>query len=199
RVPRIAVLVRKAYGGGYLAMSGAPMNPDAVLALPTAKPALMGPESAINAIYLNKINELPEDERPAFIDQKRREYEEDIDLYEVTLAVLQRQKSKDPNEGYIKDIEPWLEATLPQARKQGFKIVTNAGGANPGAAARKVIEVAERLGLGPLKIAVVTGDDIFPDLDEMRSIGIKFPNLDTGEDDIDRIRQDIVAANAYVG
>ena len=120
-------------------------------------------------------------------------------LSELTLAVLQRQKSKDPNEGYIKDIEPWLEATLPQARKQGFKIVTNAGGANPGAAARKVIEVAERLGLGPLKIAVVTGDDIFPDLDEMRSIGIKFPNLDTGEDDIDRIRQDIVAANAYVG
>ena len=94
-------------------------------------------------------------------------------LSELTLAVLQRQKAKDPNEGYIRDIEPWLEATLPQARKQGFKIVTNAGGANPAAAARKVIEVAERLGLGQLKIAVVTGDDIFPDLDEMRSLGIK--------------------------
>ncbi len=83
RVPRIAVLVRKAYGGGYLAMSGSPMGPDAVLALPTAKPALMGPESAINAIYLNKINELPEEERAAFIAEKRREYEEDIDVYEV--------------------------------------------------------------------------------------------------------------------
>jgi acetyl-CoA carboxylase carboxyltransferase component len=83
RVPRIAVLVRKAYGGGYLAMSGSPMNPDAVLALPTAKPALMGPESAINAIYLNKIMELPEEQRAAFIDEKRREYEEDIDVYEV--------------------------------------------------------------------------------------------------------------------
>src|SRR5215472_18835156 len=83
RVPRIAVLVRKAYGGGYLAMSGSPMNPDAVLALPTAKPALMGPESAINAIHLNRINEMPEEERAAFIDQKRREYEEDIDVYEI--------------------------------------------------------------------------------------------------------------------
>lgn len=83
RVPRIAVLVRKAYGGGYLAMSGSPMNPDAVLALPTAKPALMGPESAINAIYLNKILELPEEERAAFVEAKRREYEEDIDVYEV--------------------------------------------------------------------------------------------------------------------
>jgi len=120
-------------------------------------------------------------------------------LSELTLAVLQRQKAKDPNEGYIHDIEPWTEAVLPQARKQGFKIVTNAGGANPAAAARKVIEVAERLGIPDLKIAVVTGDDIFPDLDEMRSLGITFPNLDTGEDDIDRIRQDIVAANAYVG
>jgi len=64
-------------------------------------------------------------------------------LSELTLAVLQRQKSKDPNEGYIKDIEPWLEATLPQAKKQGFKIVTNAGGANPAAAAPLVAPVRD--------------------------------------------------------
>jgi hypothetical protein len=120
-------------------------------------------------------------------------------LSELTLAVLQRQRAKDPNEGYIKDIEPWMEAILPHARKQGFKVVTNAGGANPAAAAQKVIEVAKRLGLGKLKIAVVTGDDIFPDLDEIRSQGIKFANMDTGEEDIDRIRKDIVAANAYIG
>lgn len=82
-VPRIAVLVRKAYGGGYLAMSGSPMNPDAVLALPTAKPALMGPESAINAIYYNKIMDLPEDQRQAFIKDKRSAYEEDIDVYGI--------------------------------------------------------------------------------------------------------------------
>lgn len=54
RVARITVLVRKAYGGGYLAMSGAPMHPDAVIALPTAKPALMGPDAAVNGIYFNK-------------------------------------------------------------------------------------------------------------------------------------------------
>jgi acetyl-CoA carboxylase carboxyltransferase component len=83
RVPRIAVLVRKAYGGGYLAMSGSPMNPDAVIALPTAQLALMGPESAVNAIYFNKIMELPEEERADFIDKARRTYEEDIDIYEV--------------------------------------------------------------------------------------------------------------------
>jgi len=82
-VPRICVVVRKAYGGGYLAMSGAPTNPDAVLALPTAKPALMGPAPAINAIYYNRIMDLPPEERPAFIKQKRDEYEDNIDPYSM--------------------------------------------------------------------------------------------------------------------
>jgi acetyl-CoA carboxylase carboxyltransferase component len=82
-VPRISVIVRKAYGGGYLAMSGSPMQPDACLALPTAKPALMGPEAAINATYYNKIMELPESERQAFIIQKREEYAADIDPYSI--------------------------------------------------------------------------------------------------------------------
>lgn len=83
KVPRIAVIVRKAYGGGYLAMSGAPMQPDACIALPTARPALMGPEAAINAVYYNKIMELPEEERAAYVAEKRREYEESIDPYAV--------------------------------------------------------------------------------------------------------------------
>lgn len=82
-VPRIAVMVRKAYGGGYLAMSGSPMQPDCCLALPTARPALMGPEAAINAIYYNRIMQTPEAERKALIDQLRREYREDIDVFSV--------------------------------------------------------------------------------------------------------------------
>jgi methylmalonyl-CoA decarboxylase subunit alpha len=82
-VPRIAVLVRKAYGGGYLAMSGSPMQPDCVLALPSAQPALMGPEAAINAIHYNRIMELPPEERPAFIERLRSEYREDIDVYGI--------------------------------------------------------------------------------------------------------------------
>ncbi|MFZ5916468.1 MAG: acyl-CoA carboxylase subunit beta [Chloroflexota bacterium] len=82
-VPRICVVVRKAYGGGYLAMSGAPMNPDAVIALPTAKPALMGPAPAINAVHYNQIMELPPRERVAFIQAKRDEYEDNIDPYAI--------------------------------------------------------------------------------------------------------------------
>jgi acetyl-CoA carboxylase carboxyltransferase component len=82
-VPRISVMIRKAYGGGYLAMSGSPMQPDCCLGLPTARPALMGPEAAINAIYYNRIMATPEGERKALIDQLRREYREDIDVFSV--------------------------------------------------------------------------------------------------------------------
>lgn len=82
-VPRISVIVRKAYGGGYLAMSGSPMKPDACLALSTAMPALMGPEAAINATYYNKIMELEGNERKIFIAQKRQEYAKDIDPYSI--------------------------------------------------------------------------------------------------------------------
>jgi acetyl-CoA carboxylase carboxyltransferase component len=83
-VPRIAVLVRKAYGGGYLAMSGSPTHPDAVLALPTAKPALMGPAAAINAIHYNRIMAIEDpEERKRFIEEKRAEYEAGIDVFEL--------------------------------------------------------------------------------------------------------------------
>ncbi len=84
RVPRIAVMVRKAYGGGYLAMSGAPTNPDALLALPTARPALMGPAAAINAIHARRLDEMEDlDERRRFVMEKQAEYEQDIDIFQV--------------------------------------------------------------------------------------------------------------------
>ena len=82
-VPRICVMVRKAYGGGYLAMSGNPMGPDCTIALPTARPAVMGPDAAVNAVHYNRIMELPEDERDAFVKEKQREYEMNIDPYAV--------------------------------------------------------------------------------------------------------------------
>lgn len=84
RVPRIAVLVRKAYGGGYLGMSGAPMQPDAMIALATAKPALMGPEAAINAIHFNRIQAIEDEtERKRFIAEQRAAYDETIDVFKI--------------------------------------------------------------------------------------------------------------------
>jgi acetyl-CoA carboxylase carboxyltransferase component len=84
RVPRIAVIIRKAYGGGYLAMSGSPTNPDAVLALATAKPALMGPAAAVNAIHYNRIMAIEDPaERSRFVEEQRAAYEADIDVFQL--------------------------------------------------------------------------------------------------------------------
>jgi acetyl-CoA carboxylase carboxyltransferase component len=79
-VPKLCVVVRKAYGAGLYAMAGPGFEPDATIALPTAKIAVMGAEAAVNAVYANKIAALPEDERAAFVAAKRAEYEQDIDI-----------------------------------------------------------------------------------------------------------------------
>jgi hypothetical protein len=120
-------------------------------------------------------------------------------LAELTLAIMQRMRAKDPSKGYIQDIIPWMKAILPIASKKGTKLITNAGGANPEGAAEEVVKIAKDLGLSGMKFGVVTGDDIFPRLDEIRSKGWKFKNFDTGEENIDRIKDRIVAANAYIG
>ena len=80
-VPQFSVIVRKAYGAGLYAMAGPGFGPDATLALPTARIAVMGPEAAVNAVYANKIGEIADPvQREQFVQDKRREYEQDVDL-----------------------------------------------------------------------------------------------------------------------
>jgi acetyl-CoA carboxylase carboxyltransferase component len=80
-VPKICVVVRKAYGAGLYAMAGPGFDPDATIALPTAKIAVMGAEAAVNAVYYNKIMAIEDErEREAYIEKLRAEYEEDIDI-----------------------------------------------------------------------------------------------------------------------
>jgi acetyl-CoA carboxylase carboxyltransferase component len=79
-VPRISVIVRKAYGAGLYAMCGPGFAPDVCLALPTAMIAVMGPEAAVNAVYFNKLQALPEAERAAAVEKLRAEYRQDIDI-----------------------------------------------------------------------------------------------------------------------
>ena len=80
-VPQISVIVRKAYGAGLYAMAGPGFMPDACIALPTAKIAVMGPQAAVNAVYANKIDEIVDpDERATFVAEKRADYEQDVDL-----------------------------------------------------------------------------------------------------------------------
>jgi len=120
-------------------------------------------------------------------------------LAELTMAILNRMKMKNPESGYIPDIIPWMRQLLPITVPKGIKIITNAGGANPIQAAIETQKIIKEMKLGEMKIGVVFGDDILPYIDEIRNQGWKFKNLDTEEEDIDRIRDRIVAANAYIG
>ncbi|GIM90519.1 putative carboxylase YngE [Paractinoplanes toevensis] len=88
-VPKICVVVRKAYGAGLYAMAGPGFDPDATIALPTAKIAVMGAEAAVNAVYANKIAALPTDEeRAAFVAARRAEYEQDIDVMRLASELV---------------------------------------------------------------------------------------------------------------
>jgi len=87
-VPKISVIVRKCYGAGLYAMCGPAFEPDATLALPQGQIAIMGPEPAVNAVYYNKIMELPESERAAYVKAKRDEYAQDVDVYKLASEML---------------------------------------------------------------------------------------------------------------
>lgn len=88
-VPKISVIVRKAYGAGLYAMAGPAFEPDCCIALPTAQIAVMGPEAAVNAVYSNKINEIEDPkEKLAFVLQKHQEYKEHIDIYKLASEMI---------------------------------------------------------------------------------------------------------------
>jgi acetyl-CoA carboxylase carboxyltransferase component len=85
----VSLIVRKAYGAGLYAMAGPGFTPDACLALPTAKIAVMGPEAAVNAVYANKIAEISDDaERAAYVARLQQEYEQDIDILRLASDLI---------------------------------------------------------------------------------------------------------------
>jgi acetyl-CoA carboxylase carboxyltransferase component len=88
-VPKICVVVRKAYGAGLYAMAGPGFEPDATLALPTAKIAVMGAEAAVNAVYANKLDAIADaDARQRETERLRNEYEKDIDLLRLAAELV---------------------------------------------------------------------------------------------------------------
>jgi methylmalonyl-CoA decarboxylase subunit alpha len=87
-VPRISVVVRKAYGAGLYAMDGPGFSPTACLALPEAMIAVMGPEAAVNAVYFNKIQERPEQERASYVQELRDAYRKDIDVEKLASELV---------------------------------------------------------------------------------------------------------------
>ncbi|MEK4228635.1 acyl-CoA carboxylase subunit beta [Solibacillus sp. FSL H8-0538] len=88
-VPKISVIIRKAYGAGLYAMCGPAFEPDVCIALPTAQIAVMGPEAAVNAVFSNKIEAIQDPkERAAFVKEKIEEYKKEIDLYKLASEMV---------------------------------------------------------------------------------------------------------------
>ena len=118
-------------------------------------------------------------------------------LAEVTMSIMQKLKGRDPSKGYATDFVELLDRILPEAVEKGVKIVANAGGVNPLACKDAVLEVIRKHGLD-LKVAVVEGDDILTDLDELMASGEEFKNMDTGES-LASVRDGVTSANVYLG
>ncbi|HEV7528586.1 MAG TPA: acyl-CoA carboxylase subunit beta [Solirubrobacteraceae bacterium] len=88
-VPKISVIVRKAYGAGLYAMAGPAFEPDCCLALASASIAVMGPQAAINAVYFNQLQAIDDaDERARRTEQLRKEYAEDIDILHLASELV---------------------------------------------------------------------------------------------------------------
>jgi hypothetical protein len=117
-------------------------------------------------------------------------------LAEVTLSIMQRQKLKNPQAGYARDFLDMVKRILPEITEKGIKVITNAGGVNPQSCREKLIELAAASGKN-IKIGVIQGDDIFPDLKALIGKGIDFKNIDTGES-IDSIIDKVYSANVYI-
>ena len=101
-------------------------------------------------------------------------------LAELTLAILQKDKQKDEARGYTKDLPIYLRAALPAIADGRTKLITNAGGINPAAAAHAAVATAREMGMHGLRVACVLGDDLMPKLESLHAAGAPFAHLDTG-------------------
>jgi len=119
-------------------------------------------------------------------------------LAELTLSILQKDKMRDPNMGYARDIELMARILYPLAYSKGIKIVSNSGGLNPIIAAKKVGEILSQQGLTGIKIAAITGDDVMARLDEIQSGGNDLAHMDTGKP-FSSVDYQPTHANVYIG
>ena len=118
-------------------------------------------------------------------------------LAEVTMSILQKQRSRDPKTGYARDFVEMIARVLPDLKKRRIRVIANAGGVNPTACKDAVLDVAKRQGLS-ISVATVAGDDIMNRLDSFLAQGIELKNMDTGEP-LSAIRANVQSANVYFG
>ncbi|CAN5174447.1 hypothetical protein BH18GEM1_BH18GEM1_14420 [soil metagenome] len=120
-------------------------------------------------------------------------------LAEVTMSILQKQKSRDAAQGYARDFVPLLEEIFPDIVEKNIRVISNAGGVNIGACRDGLVGAAREAGVsGKARIGTVTGDDILERLPELIAAGHALENMDDGRplaEVVDRVE----SANAYIG
>ncbi|MCS6873910.1 MAG: DUF1446 domain-containing protein [Pyrinomonadaceae bacterium] len=118
-------------------------------------------------------------------------------LAEVTMSIMQKQRSRNPEAGYARDFVDLMREILPDCVEKNIKVISNAGGVNVKGCAEAVKRVAQELGL-QIKIGIISGDDILNHLDEFSEKGIEIKNMDTDEP-LSSIRDRVQSANVYLG
>jgi hypothetical protein len=120
-------------------------------------------------------------------------------LAEVTMSILQKQRSRDPQAGYARDFVSLMREILPDVVEKGIKVLSNAGGVNVTGCAAAIADVARELGLdGKVRTGVVTGDDVLDKLDGWLSNGVEINSMDDGTP-LFAIRDKVQSANVYLG
>lgn len=119
-------------------------------------------------------------------------------LAEVTMSILQKQRMRNPDLGYARDLVDVCEEILPFLVERGITLITNGGGVNPLAARDRIFEVARKQGVKGLKIGVVTGDDILPRISELVDQGHELRHMETNEP-IAAVKDRLLSANVYTG
>jgi hypothetical protein len=120
-------------------------------------------------------------------------------LAEVTMSILQKQRSRDPNAGYARDFVTLMREILPDCVEKNIRVLSNAGGVNVEGCAQALRATAVDLGLsGKVTIGMVTGDDILDRLDQFEKDGVAITNMETGEP-LAAIRDKVQSANVYLG
>lgn len=118
-------------------------------------------------------------------------------LAEVTMSIMQKQKLRDPNAGYARDLVEVIDAILPDIVTKNIKVITNGGGVNPEACRDAIFAVAKKRGI-KIKVGVVLGDNILDSIDSINAAGHPLKNMETGES-LKDVKDRVLSANVYFG
>lgn len=121
-------------------------------------------------------------------------------LAEVTMSIMQKQRMRNSAYGYARDFVDVIDAILPEIINNGVKVISNAGGVNPEACKDALLNAIKDKGYEGkgITVAVVDGDDILDNIDDLLSQGHSLNNMETGEP-VDAIKEQLLSANVYFG